>query len=162
MAEDTPRTKKERIRAFAERWKSVAEVVFSGTLVVFTALLFYVNRDYARTARNAERPWLGPFGLVIGYVLNPSYTLTANQPIDIVVVYKNFGRSPAMSHTFSFSLVVGGPPPTKLDEWTEDSIPDPACRSKLKKIIWDQFFQEVSNRGSQCMGCMRRKVRSSP
>jgi hypothetical protein len=49
----------ERARLFFDRWKGVTEAVLTAFLVLFSALLYRANSDYARTARNTERPWLG-------------------------------------------------------------------------------------------------------
>jgi len=56
MDEIASNTRKQRIRDFAERWRNVFEIAFTAVLAVFSVLLYCANRDYANTAKQAQRP----------------------------------------------------------------------------------------------------------
>jgi hypothetical protein len=126
------------LRDQIEPWKAIIEIAFTFFLVLFSALLYLTNRDYARTARLAERPWLDesfltdansnriPFG---------NFTITPDQLLDIGVEYENFGQSPSPANEMEFRIQLGGQPPGSENEWRQASpVPsfdcDTATRNK--------------------------------
>lgn len=141
MHDGTSSTLTEWIIAFADRWKSVATIVFTAVLAVFTVGLYRVNSDYANTARQSQRPWIGVVKT------DPLiFTFAANQPVDVGLVYRNFGASPGLRVAAIYQVVIGDAPPTKDSEWTDDTAPtDLQCVSKADKEFGVPVFPEHEN-----------------
>jgi hypothetical protein len=132
------------LREKIEPWKAIIEVVFTFLLVVFSVLLYLTNRDYARTARLAERPWLDesfltdangnriPFG---------NFTIAADQLIDIGIEYENFGQSPSPANEVAFKAQLGARPPDSEEEWRKSSpLPYFDCEGSTKKKYAGPLF----------------------
>jgi hypothetical protein len=133
-----------RLKDKIEPWKPIIEIVFTFFLLVFSVLLYLTNRDYARTARLAERPWLDesfltdagsnriPFG---------NFTVAADQLVDIGVEYENFGQSPSPTSEIAFKVQLGAKPPDSEEQWKSLSpIPYFDCDKATKNRYAGPLF----------------------
>jgi hypothetical protein len=69
---------------------------------------------------------------------NPHYTIVADQPIDVSVLYKNYGRTPAITTAIYYEVSIGEAPPESTT-WTTE-IPNISCRSHLIGINGGPVF----------------------
>jgi hypothetical protein len=141
----------EWLREQADRWKNVIDALFTGFLVLFTFLLYLTTNDYAKTARLAERPWIGETFLTDGSgnrLAFGNYTVAANQPIDIGVEYENFGKSPTAESGSDYKIMLAGKPPERDSDWS-DFIPFYDCRSSVKGLDAGPLFPNDSHILSQ-------------
>jgi hypothetical protein len=126
----------EQLRNVLRKWKVVIDVFFTAILVLFTGLLYCANRDYARTARLAQKPSLGVDFLTddAGNRLNfGRYTIEADKLIDLAVEYENFGQFPTPSHQADFRVMLGGRPPDDDASWRlPETIPYFDCVTATK------------------------------
>ena len=112
------------LREKIEPWKAIIEVVFTFFLVLFSLLLYLTNRDYARTARLAERPWLDESFITDANSnrLNfGNFTIAPDQLVDVGVEYENFGQSPSPANEIAFKAQLGARPPDTVEEWRKSS-----------------------------------------
>lgn len=83
------------------------------------------NFQYAATARQAQRPWVGPsqIGTSSGEYVTNSFNVAANTPIDIAIAFKNFGSSPAINVAADFEVSLGPVPSESSADWTDSTAP---------------------------------------
>jgi hypothetical protein len=105
-------------------WRS-PRTLLDVLLVLITGGVMWANFQYAATARQAQRPWVGPLqiGTNSGESVTNSLTVAANSPIDIAISFKNFGLSPAINVAANFEVILGPVPPENNADWTESTAP---------------------------------------
>jgi hypothetical protein len=109
---------------FVEQWKwRSPRTLLDALLILFTGGVMWAHFQYAATARQAQRPWVGPaeIGTHNGESVINSVTVSANNPIDIAISFKNFGPSPALNVASDFEVTLGSVPPVESINWTENT-----------------------------------------
>ncbi len=126
----------------ALNWRS-PRAILDALLVIFIFGVMFATCQYTSTAKVAQRPWVGVSGLsedtLSGDSASQSFTLSAERKIDIGVVLRNYGNSPALHAATNLQPVVGAAPPADVNAWTENTQPRYDCRSRLNNDYGPMF-----------------------
>ncbi len=125
-----------RVFNFLERRRTTVELGIAALLILFNFFLLRANRDYARTARLAQRPWLDEINLRDAQS-NPlpyeKLTIMPEQLLDMAVEVENFGQSPSPSYQIAYRVMLGERYPTEEAAWKVRSpVPSFDCASAIK------------------------------
>jgi hypothetical protein len=129
--------------AFAAlNWRSPREIL-DALLIIFIFGVMFATCQYTSTAKIAQRPWVGVSGLsedtLSGDPVSQSFTLSAERKIDLGVVLRNYGNSPALHTATNLHPVIGAAPPADVNAWTEETLPRYDCNSQLTSDYGPMF-----------------------
>ena len=129
--------------AFAAlNWRS-PRAILDALLIIFIFGVMFATCRYTSTAKIAQRPWVGVSGLsedtLSGDPVSQSFTLSAERKIDIGVVLRNYGNSPALHTATNLHPVIGAAPPADVNAWTEETLPRYDCNSQLTSDYGPMF-----------------------
>jgi hypothetical protein len=129
--------------AFAAlNWRS-PRALLDALLIIFIFGVMFATCQYTSTAKIAQRPWVGVSGLsedtLSGDPVSQSFTLSAERKIDLGVVLRNYGNSPALHTATNLHPVIGAAPPADVNAWTEETLPRYDCNSQLTSDYGPMF-----------------------
>jgi hypothetical protein len=129
--------------AFAAlNWRS-PRAILDALLIIFIFGVMFATCQYTSTAKIAQRPWVGVSGLSEGTLsgdpVSQSFTLSAERKIDLGVVLRNYGNSPALHTATNLHPVIGAAPPADVNAWTEETLPRYDCNSQLTSDYGPMF-----------------------
>ncbi len=129
--------------AFAAlNWRS-PRAILDALLIIFIFGVMFATCQYTSTAKIAQRPWVGVSGLsedtLSGDPVSQSFTLSAERKIDLGVVLRNYGNSPALHTATNLHPVIGAAPPADVNAWTEETLPRYDCNSQLTSDYGPMF-----------------------
>ena len=129
--------------AFAAlNWRS-PRAILDALLIIFIFGVMFATCQYTSTAKIAQRPWVGVSGLsedtLSGDPVSQSFTLSAERKIDLGVVLRNYGNSPALHTATNLHPVIGAAPPADVNAWTEEILPRYDCNSQLTNDYGPMF-----------------------
>jgi hypothetical protein len=126
----------------ALNWRS-PRAILDTLLVIFIFGVMFATCQYVSTAKMAQRPWVGVGGLsadtLTGDSVGQGFTLSADRKIDIGVVLRNYGNSPALHAATNLHPVIGAAPPADVNAWTDETLPRYDCRSQLANDYGPMF-----------------------
>jgi hypothetical protein len=126
----------------ALNWRS-PRVILDALLILFIFGVMFATCQYTSTARMAQRPWVGIGGLsgdtLSGDSVGQIFTLSADRKIDIGVVLRNYGNSPALHAATNLHPVIGAAPPADVNAWTDETLPRYDCKSQLTNDYGPMF-----------------------
>jgi hypothetical protein len=126
----------------ALNWRS-PRAILDALLIIFIFGVMFATCQYTSTAKIAQRPWVGVSGLsedtLSGDPVSQSFTLSAERKIDLGVVLRNYGNSPALHTATNLHPVIGAAPPADVNAWTEETLPRYDCNSQLTSDYGPMF-----------------------
>jgi hypothetical protein len=126
----------------AANWRT-PRAILDALLILFIFGVMFATCQYTSTARLAQRPWVGVGGLsedtLSGDSVSQSFTLSADRKIDIGVVLRNYGNSPALHAATNLQPLIAAAPPADVNAWTEKTLPKYDCRSQLANDYGPMF-----------------------
>jgi hypothetical protein len=126
----------------ALNWRS-PRAILDALLIIFIFGVMFATCQYTSTAKIAQRPWVGVSGLsedtLSGDPVSQSFTLSAERKIDLGVVLRNYGNSPALHAATNLHPVIGAAPPADVNAWTEETLPRYDCNSQLTSDYGPMF-----------------------
>jgi hypothetical protein len=126
----------------ALNWRS-PRAILDALLIIFIFGVMFATCQYTSTAKIAQRPWVGVSGLsedtLSGDPVSQSFTLSAERKIDIGVVLRNYGNSPALHTATNLHPVIGAAPPADVNSWNEETLPRYDCNSQLTSDYGPMF-----------------------
>jgi len=132
----------------SEKWAVRLQLIFDCLLVIATAGIWCANWQYTRVTTQSARPWvyrLGidtttpHFGCAPGETNCTHYTLVADEPLNIIVDYRNFGPTPARHVAVIGTTLRGLPPPLAVSDWTDNTAPSIDCSKLLNDVDFGIF-----------------------
>ncbi|MFZ1122446.1 MAG: hypothetical protein WAN81_19650 [Candidatus Binataceae bacterium] len=126
----------------AANWRS-PRAILDALIVIFIFGVMFATCQYTNTAQMAQRPWVGVAGMsedtLSGDPVNQKYTLVTDMKIDIGVVLRNYGNSPALHAATNLQPLIGVAPPADVNAWTTKTLPKYDCRSQLANDYGPMF-----------------------
>ena len=126
----------------ALNWRT-PRAILDALLIIFIFAVMFATCEYTSTAKIAQRPWVGVSGLsedtLSGDPVSQSFTLSAERKIDLGVVLRNYGNSPALHTATNLHPVIGAAPPADVNAWTEETLPRYDCNSQLTSDYGPMF-----------------------
>ena len=126
----------------AANWRT-PRAILDALLILFIFGVMFATCQYTSTAKLAQRPWVGVGGLsedtLSTDAVGENFTLSAERKIDMGVVLRNYGNSPALHAATNLQPLIAAAPPADVNAWTEKNLPQYDCRSHLTNDYGPMF-----------------------